>query len=137
MVDLVYYLPNLLFFDIQLLCSEAATRGVPQKNVFLEISQIAGQTCNFIKKETPAQLFSWEFCEISKNTFSTEHLWKTASVYYYINLRSSIILFFFWRHVSFFRYFFTMFICNCFLFVLLWTFEIFYILLEVLLPIKS
>ena len=35
--------------------------------------------CNFIKKETPAQVFSSEFCEISKNTFFTEHLWKTAS----------------------------------------------------------
>ena len=25
-------------------------------------------------------MFSWEFCEISKNTFFTEHLWTTASV---------------------------------------------------------
>ena len=31
------------------------------------------------KKETLAQLFSCEFCEISKNTFFTEHLWATAS----------------------------------------------------------
>ena len=37
--------------------------------------------CNFIKKETPAQVFSSEFCEISKNTFFTEHLWKTASLH--------------------------------------------------------
>ena len=29
--------------------------------------------CNFIKKETLAQVFSYEFCEISKNTFFTEH----------------------------------------------------------------
>ena len=35
---------------------------------------------NFIKKETLAQVFSCEFCEISKNTFPTEHLWATASV---------------------------------------------------------
>ena len=35
--------------------------------------------CNFIEKETPAQVFSCEFCEISKNTFFAEHLWKTAS----------------------------------------------------------
>ena len=28
------------------------------------------QACNFIKKETLAQVFSYEFCEISKNTFS-------------------------------------------------------------------
>ena len=33
---------------------------------------------NFIKKETLAQVFSCEFCEISKNTFFTEHLWTTA-----------------------------------------------------------
>ena len=31
---------------------------------------------NFIKKESLAQVF----CEISKNTFFTEHLWVTASV---------------------------------------------------------
>ena len=31
--------------------------------------------CNFIKKETLAQVFSSEFCEISKNTFFIEHLW--------------------------------------------------------------
>ena len=49
--------------------SEAATR-------------IAGQACNFIKKETLAQVFSCEFCKISKNTFFTEHLPTTASVFY-------------------------------------------------------
>ena len=32
------------------------------------------QTCNLIKKETPAQVFSREFFEISKSTFFTEHL---------------------------------------------------------------
>ena len=37
------------------------------------------EACNFIKKETLAQVFSCEFCEISKNTFFTEHLWTTAS----------------------------------------------------------
>ena len=36
---------------------------------------------NFIKKETLAQLFSCEFCEISKNILFTEHLWTTASYY--------------------------------------------------------
>ena len=39
------------------------------------------QACNFIKLETLAQVFSCEFCEISKDTFFTEHLWKTASSY--------------------------------------------------------
>ena len=37
--------------------------------------------CNFILKETLAQVFSCEFCEIPKNTFFTEHLWATASEY--------------------------------------------------------
>ena len=61
------------------------------KKVFLEISQnlqentsarvsflIKLQACNFIKKDTLPQVFSCEFCEISKNTFFTEHLWVTA-----------------------------------------------------------
>ena len=43
----------------------------PQKNTCAESL--------FIKEETPAQVFSCEFCEISKNTFFTEHLHKTTS----------------------------------------------------------
>ena len=35
----------------------------------LFLNKVAG-LCNFIKKETLAQVFSCEFCEISKNTFS-------------------------------------------------------------------
>ena len=41
-------------------------------NIFVE-------TCNFIKKETLAHVFSCEFCEISKKAFFTELLWATAS----------------------------------------------------------
>ena len=37
------------------------------------------EACNFIKKEALAQLLSCEYCEISKNTFFTEHLWAAAS----------------------------------------------------------
>ena len=33
------------------------------------------QACNFIKKETLAQVFSCEFYEIFNNTLFTEHLW--------------------------------------------------------------
>ena len=36
--------------------------------------------CNFIKIETLAQMFSCEFCKISKGTFFTEHVWATVSV---------------------------------------------------------
>ena len=32
------------------------------------------QTCNFIKKEALVQVFSCEFCGISKNIFLTKHL---------------------------------------------------------------
>ena len=61
------------------------------KKLFLEISQnsqentcarvsflikLQASACNFIKKETLAQVFFCEFCEISKNTFS----YRTAPV---------------------------------------------------------
>ena len=46
----------------------------------LQASAWGLQSCNFIKKQTLALVFSCEFCEISKNTFFTEHLWTTASV---------------------------------------------------------
>ena len=35
---------------------------------------------NFIKKETPTQVFSCEFFEIFKNTGFKGHLWATAFV---------------------------------------------------------
>ena len=41
--------------------------------------EVVRLVCNFIKKETLAQAFSWEFREISKNAFFTEHLRATAS----------------------------------------------------------
>ena len=62
--------------------------------VFLKISQNSQEnTCartslliklqaeagNFVKKETLTQVFSYEFCEVFRNTFFTEHLWTTAS----------------------------------------------------------
>ena len=49
-------------------------RGCVTYDVYSEVK-------SFIKKETLAQVFSYEFCEISKNTFFTEHLRATASVY--------------------------------------------------------
>ena len=45
-----------------------------KKGIFKE------KACNFIKKETLAQVFSCEFWDISKNTFVTEHIWMTASI---------------------------------------------------------
>ena len=40
---------------------------------------LQAQACSFIKKETLAEVFSSEFCEISKNIFFTENLRMTAS----------------------------------------------------------
>ena len=53
-----------------------------QENTFARVSfliKLQAQVCNFIKKETLEQVFSCEFCEISKHTFFTEHFWATAS----------------------------------------------------------
>ena len=46
----------------------------------LFFNKVAGQA-NFIKKETLAQVFSCEFCEISKNTFSYRTPPVAASVF--------------------------------------------------------
>ena len=45
------------------------------------------QTCNFIKKEALAQVFSCEFYEISKNTFFAEHLWTNASILFQVEFK--------------------------------------------------
>ena len=67
------------------LWTEAVSWRCSVKNVFLEILQnsqknrcarvsflikLKTSACNFIKKETVAQVFTCEFCKISKNTFS-------------------------------------------------------------------
>ena len=71
---------------------EAATGAVLWQKLFLEIAKNSQENacarvsfliklqvaCNFVKKETLAQVFSCEFCEIPKNTFSTEHLRDTV-----------------------------------------------------------
>ena len=44
------------------------------------LMKLQSEACNYIKKETVAQLFSCEFCEISMNIVFTEHLWASASV---------------------------------------------------------
>ena len=46
-----------------------------QENICVRISFF----CKFIKKEILGQMFSCQFCDISKNIFYTEHLRKTAS----------------------------------------------------------
>ena len=41
-----------------------------------------GEACNSIKKETLAQVLSYEFSETSKNTFHKEHLRATTSEFW-------------------------------------------------------
>ena len=42
-----------------------------QKAALKNLTKLIGkETCNFTKKETLVQMFSYEFCKISKNTFS-------------------------------------------------------------------
>ena len=47
------------------------------------------RTCNFIKKETLAQVFSCDFCKIFKNVFFREHLRANASHSTWLKLISS------------------------------------------------
>ena len=68
--------------------SEAATGGVLWKKVFLEISRSSQEnTCAslFIKKEVLAQVWSWEFCEISKSAFLHRTPLLAASALWSIN----------------------------------------------------
>ena len=73
---------------------KAATRSVLWAKVFLEISQNSQESTSariyflaklqasglqLFYKETLAQTLSGEFCQISRSTFLTEHLWTTAS----------------------------------------------------------
>ena len=75
------------------------TGGVPLEMVLLEILrnsledtrarvsfliELQAETCNCIKKQTLVQVFSCEFCEISKNIFFKEHLRAIVSGMYYL-----------------------------------------------------
>ena len=69
-------LPNRLILENKITpTTEAVAQRRPVKKLFLEISQNSQpQACNFIKKETLAQVFSCEFCEILRIPFLKEHL---------------------------------------------------------------
>ena len=85
-VKLIFYyyycLGSKLFYIVKIIWwnPEAVTRRCFAKKVFLGLRSATLLKkrlwhkcflgCNFIKKETLAQVFSCEFCKISKNTFS-------------------------------------------------------------------
>ena len=50
---------------------------------------LQGTACNFIKKETLAQVFRCEFCEIFFRTFFAEHFQVTAWVFSLVLLKMS------------------------------------------------
>ena len=61
------------------------------RNIHSEISVLESllnkvaelQACNVIKKTTPTQVFSCEYCEVFKNSFFIEHLrWLVLQVLY-------------------------------------------------------
>ena len=78
------------------LVSEAGTRWCSVRKLFLEISQNSQENtcvgvsflmksyrpeaCKFVKKETPTQVLSFEFCEVFKNTFFCKTPLVAASV---------------------------------------------------------
>ena len=61
--------------------SRCSTKKGFLKN-FAKFTEKIPQGCNSIKKATPTQVFSCEFCEFFQNTYFTERLWTTTSVCY-------------------------------------------------------
>ena len=66
----------------------AAQRCSAKKSVLKNFGKFAEKTlsslklpedCNSIKKETPAQIFSYQFCEVFKSTYFAEYLQIAAS----------------------------------------------------------
>ena len=56
---------------LSLFLNKGAGRGLHWVSFLIKLQ---AESCNFIEKEPLAQVFSCEFCEISKNTFFTEYL---------------------------------------------------------------
>ena len=63
----------------QKFCAKFIGKHLHQSLFYNKVAGLRPEACNFVIKETLTQAFSCELCEISKNTFFTEHLWMTAS----------------------------------------------------------
>ena len=128
LVDLVYCLTSVLLFDIPLLYT------------IILIPRLSITFCLFFRDiylSLGISLSSW-FVTVSELfcIIFLKFLWLfDISVLCYFNPSSSkISCVFFWRYISYIRYFFIMIICNCFWVILLF-FETFAILLTFLLLI--
>ena len=68
-------------------------QNLPQNTCARVSLLIKLQACNFIERETLAQVFCCEFCEIFKNTFLTEHLrWVFLKLAKHRSLNAVLIL---------------------------------------------
>ena len=85
---ITFYIQKSYFREYFMSCftTEAVAQKCSVKKMLLQILKNSHEnTCagvSFLiffflskKKETLAQVLSWEFCKICKNSFSTEHLW--------------------------------------------------------------
>ena len=84
------------------------TRKHQYQSLFLR--KLQALACNFIEKEILPQMFSYIFCKIFKDTFSTEHLRATVSAGFSIitKMRRFVQLYF-----IFHKFFLTNFIRMC------------------------
>ena len=64
----------------EVFCKKDVLRNFAKSTGKHQCQSLFFQACNFIKKETLAQVFSCEFCEISKNTFFQRTPLVAASV---------------------------------------------------------
>ena len=72
-------------------CWSSHQRCSMEKRILDNCARVSFFNSLFIKKETLAQVFSYEVCKISKNTFFTKHIWATASAHV-MNLPLFLIL---------------------------------------------
>ena len=75
----VFYI---LLKKVLLKISQNSQKNTCARGSFLIKLQASDSACNFIKNETLVQVFSCEFCESFKNTFFSECIRATASIYF-------------------------------------------------------
>ena len=63
-------------FQLFIIFAESSTSDDCKK----QPTEVFSLILHFFEKQALAQMFTFEFCEISNSTFSTEHLWTTVSI---------------------------------------------------------
>ena len=84
-----------LFYQYSVITEAVVRRCSVKKSVPKNFTKFTGkhlcQRLFFIKKESLTQAFSCEFCEVSKNTFFTEHFRTTVPGKQKRNLLKSVV----------------------------------------------